>query len=219
MRRAVIITRFMFRGANPIQWLIGAALCASVSFASSVVPMTVATMADHAGQVITGDVAGTRSYWADEPRRIETEVTFTGVGYLKGAPANADGTFTLRVPGGTIGDLRMRVEGTPEFVVGETWVLFLLPTYRVFPVVGLDQGAYRVVRSADGVDRVYRGGRAVHGPDAEAAVSYDRFVKQITPILDASRDHGLTEPAGRPALVPHRAVPLRRAAPRRRARP
>lgn len=189
---------------------------ASAAIASSVVPMSVATMADHAGQVITGDVVALRSYWIDEPRRIETEVTFAGVTYLKGAPADADGTFTLRVPGGTIGDLQMRIEGAPRFAAGETWLLFLLPTYKTFPVVGIDQGAYRVVHDADGVDRVHRGGL----PDGEPqpALSYAQFAGQIAPILDASRDHGLTEPAGRPAPVRHEAVPLRRVTTQRTVR-
>jgi hypothetical protein len=193
-----------------------AALIASAAYGTSVVPMTVATMADHAGQVITGDVASLRSYWVDQPRRIETEITFSGVGYLKGAPADADGSFILRVPGGAIGDLQMRIEGAPQFAVGESWVLFLLPTYRTFPVVGIAQGAYRVVRAADGVHRVYRGALAVAGVGAEAAPSYDQFVKQITPILDASRDHGLTEPAGRPVPVRQVAVPLQPAPSRRK---
>jgi hypothetical protein len=146
--------------------VIVAALGATPAVATTVVPMTVGSMADHAGQVIAGDVIEVRSYWTGDRRRIESEVVFANVGYLKGAPAGAGGTFTLTVPGGAIGALEMRIAGAPQFVVGDSWVLFLLPAYKTFPVVGLSQGAFRIVPGPDGVERVHQAGLPVTGLDA-----------------------------------------------------
>jgi hypothetical protein len=72
----------------------------------------------------------------------------------------------LEIPGGTIGSKTMRVAGAPEFKAGERWVLFVLPEYRTFPVVGLWEGAFRVASDAEGISRVYdASGRAVAGID------------------------------------------------------
>lgn len=128
--------------------------------AGNVVPMSVEALADLAGQVIVGRVATVRSYWADAPRRIESEITFAEVTYLKGALATSGDTFSLVLPGGTVGETTMRIGCAPVFAVGEKWVLFLLPTYQTFPVVGMTQGAFRVVADGLGVERVF---------DAEAA--------------------------------------------------
>jgi hypothetical protein len=139
--------------------------------AASVLPMTVATLSDYAGQAIVGDVAAVRSYWADQPRRIESEITFEKVEYLKGALPDSKSTFPLIVPGGVVGGWQMRIGGAPTFAVGERWVLFLLPSYKTFPVVGLHQGALRIEQDADGVARVYDASRRpVTGLDADGLI-------------------------------------------------
>ncbi len=130
------------------------ALSVSNARASSVQPMTVETLADHSGQVIEGVVASVRSYWAADPRRIESEVTFAQVAYLKGALPDAGDAFSLTVPGGTVGEMRMQVCCAPDFRVGDKWILCLLPSYKTFPVVGLYQGAFLVRADRDGVERI-----------------------------------------------------------------
>lgn len=134
-------------------------LGAAPAAASTVVRMSLKTLADHAGQVIVGRVSAVQSDWVDvEAQRpqIETEVTFEQVEYLKGALPDAAATFTLTVPGGAIGELRMQVCCAPAVEVGDKWVLFLLPHYRTFPVVGLYQGAFLVQPDDEGVERIYR---------------------------------------------------------------
>ncbi|MFH1418732.1 MAG: hypothetical protein ABII12_10680 [Planctomycetota bacterium] len=214
--------------------------------ASSVVPMTLTTLSDHAGQVIVGEVTQRRPYWADNPKRIETEVTFQNVEYLKGALPGSSSVFKLVVPGGKVGEMQMRICCAPTFAQGEKWVLFLLPTYKTFPVAGLHQGAWRIYRDADGQERV---GNAFHipvdGVDADGFVraagkrawsphsqhllaehnvrvqevaqrsgepaegmTYQSFLDTIRPLLDRSKDHHLTEQAGRRVLVEPTAVPL-----------
>ncbi len=202
------------------------------AFASTVVPMTVHTMADRAGQIVAGRIATVRSYWADRPRRIETEVTLEQVTYLKGGHSEASGAFTLVVPGGTVGETEMRICCAPVFRSGEKWVLFVPPSYKTFPVVGLFRGAFRVTTDPTGIERVYSsaaqpalgmapggfvrvaGGnmdphdRLIAAVNIEVrsrpslwldppAISFEDFRSLIQPILDASRDHHLIEPAGR----------------------
>ena len=216
--------------------------------ASSVMPMALDTLADHSGQVIVGTVTTVRSYWADNPRRIESEITLAEVEYLKGKLPDSRDTFSFIVPGGEVGEIRMTICCAPEFHVGERWILFLLPAYRTFPVVGLYQGAFLIQPDADGIERVVyrRHGQAepIVGINAggfvqqqsrrytraddhllaarnvrlltptnateQQALTYEEFVAQLEPVLEASRDHQLTEPAGRRILVQYRGVPLRR---------
>ena len=139
--------------------------------ASTVVPMSIQTMADHAGQVVSGTVIGVRSYFIDSPRGIETEVTLGGVEYLKGSLSGSTTEMTLRVPGGVVGEMQMRICCAPEPRIGEKWILFLLPTYRTYPTVGLFQGAFRVVTDATGIERIYRGaGEPVTGFGADGMI-------------------------------------------------
>jgi hypothetical protein len=137
--------------------------------------MSVPTLADHAGQVIAGDVASARSYWAKDPRRIETEIVFEQVEYLKGRLAQSGPTFRLIVPGGTVGRTSERLAGAPTFAVGERWLLFLLPQYKTYPVVGIWQGAFRIERDAEGTERIYdASGRTIAGLSAEGFVQVVR---------------------------------------------
>ena len=236
-----------------IPLIIAAAIALALSAykvqAGAVIPMDVDTLAGHAGQVIVGTVTAVRSYWADNPRRIESEITFEQVAYLKGIRPESTTTFTLIVPGGTVGTMSMQVSCAPAFATGEKWILFLLPTYKTFPVVGLSQGAFRVQTDADGLERVFRASglpvvdisetsisrmpghdehslteRVIEANNARVEVepaavqplepiSYRDFLTQIRPILDSSRDHQLTHPAGRRELVDYTPVPLVRAQP------
>ena len=215
------------------------------AFASTVAEMTVHTMADRAGQIVAGKIAAVRSYWADHPRRIETEVTLDQLTYLKGGPTKTPSTFTLVVPGGTVGETEMRICCAPVFRPGEKWVLFVPPSYKTFPVVGLFRGAFRVKTDPTGIERVYSsaaqpvlgmdpdgfvrmaGGhidphdRLITAVNAEIrlrpspllnppAISYGDFLALIQPILDASRDHHLVEPAGRRVPVVYTPTALTR---------
>ncbi len=227
-------------------------LTVSSAVASTVVPMNVSTLSGYAGQVIVADVASVRSYWGDSPRRIETLVSFENVTYLKGRLADANEKFSLVVPGGVVGKMRMRICCTPVFRPGERHLLFLLPSYKTFPTVGLGQGAFRLIADDNGEARVYQHGIAVTGFDAESfvrlasgkrpnahhhvvagdrarlaapepptpsdkAMRYEDFVAHLKPILAASRDHNLSEPAGKRVLVELRSVPLKTAPASRQA--
>ena len=153
---------------------------ASVARGGQVEPLSVERMSDLAAQVIVGRVAELHARWATEPKRIETQVTLQRVEYLKGAIAGVDDRFTLTVPGGTVGDWTLRISGAPDFALGEQWVLFLLPTYKTHPVVGLYQGAFRVVTDATGVERVLNAeGHPVRGLDAHGMIDTASTVHRV----------------------------------------
>lgn len=225
-------------------WLLSAVAAA----ASTVVPMDIKTLADHAGQVIIGTVASVRSYESEHAGGIESQIVFSDVIYLKGAPPapalRESAGFTLIAPGGTVGERTMRVCCAPRFVVGQRRLLFLLPTYKTFPTVGLEQGAFLIVRDAQGVERVYQEGmipvtnigadwfaQTAVCPSSNAedrlvaesgvrvvrrdascsvppAIPLNEFLAILQPILDASTDHHLTQPAGRRVPADLSAVPL-----------
>lgn len=253
-------------------WIIavifGVAFCASSAWATVVVPMSLETIADHAGQVLVGRVAEVHSYWAGPKRGIESKVSFEEVEFLKNGAPQDGRRFHLTVPGGSIGERTMRVVGAPVFQIGQRWLLCLLPEYRTFPVVGIHRGAFRIVVGNDGVARVWTasgqpvtaidgrgfvrtardvkastsspvqgsGGNGIHliteirastragahkptqpsssllnrpvdaKPDLsnisiERAMPYAEFVARLRPLLAASRQHALSEPAGRRITV------------------
>lgn len=127
----------------------------SLSHAAGVLPMDVSTLAEFAGQVVTGTVHSAVPQWAENPRRIETTVTLQDIETLKGMPSAESGAFSFVVPGGTIDGTRMQIGGAPTFHVGERWLFFLLPTYKIFPVVGIHRGCFRVQQASDGIERMY----------------------------------------------------------------
>ena len=117
--------------------------------------MNLPSLADHAALVYVGRVASVESRWAVGPRRIESEVAFEQVECLKGSLPPGRQSFSLLVPGGTVGTMQMRICCAPTFRVGDKWLLFVLPNYRTFPVVGLWQGALRIEADRDGIERVF----------------------------------------------------------------
>ncbi|MBC8308948.1 MAG: hypothetical protein ISR75_06895 [Phycisphaerales bacterium] len=118
----------------------------TVSSGTSVVRLTLPDIADHSGQILKGEITAIDSYWTEEfgPRTIETKVTLEHVSYFKGQRSRST-NFEFTVPGGTVGEMTMRIAGAPEFKLGEEWILFLLPEWKSFPTVGLYQGAYQLV--------------------------------------------------------------------------
>ena len=133
--------------------------------ATTVEPIDLSTAADLAAEVLVGRIGGIETRWAENPRRIESVLTFVDLSTMKGEASS--GVVQLTVPGGSLDGFTFRIAGAPEFAVGETWLLFVLPTYKVHPVVGLNQGAFRVIADETGVPRVHdAGARPVLGLDA-----------------------------------------------------
>ena len=104
------------------------------------------TQCESAEIIALATVTSVESRWADGRKVILTEARLNIVESVKGS---ASGTVSVRLLGGTVGELSQSVAGTPSFKVGQTWVLFLEPSgagdYRV---VGFNQGCYPVIEQA-----------------------------------------------------------------------
>jgi len=140
--------------------LLSTCCIAAAAHASTVVNMNATRLARHAGQVIRADITVVESYFADNPKRIETRLTLSKIEYWKGGYDGAPDSFELVVPGGRVGAMQMRICCAPNFKVGQQWVLFLLPQYKTFPTVGLGQGSFLIKADETGTQNVYQEGFA-----------------------------------------------------------
>ncbi len=164
-------------------------LLAAVVSLAAVTPAvaTVVEGLDLAAQVTTADrifvgtvmaVATRRN--AAAPAYFETIVT---VAVEESVAGSVPATVDLRMSGGEMGGVRQRIEGMPELAVGERYVFLVAADQQprlVSPIVGFNQGLYRVVGEsrADAVvrDRAGRrlGGGAWMRSGATAATATDR---------------------------------------------
>jgi hypothetical protein len=109
--------------------------------AQTFVPKTFTQLVAEAEQAFVGPVVATAS------RRlasglIVTDVTFAPVRGIKGSVPPA---VVLEVAGGTAGGRTLRLAGVPSFEWGRSYLVFSKDNgTSIFPVVGGDQGMFRV---------------------------------------------------------------------------
>lgn len=149
--------------------------------------------------IFVGTVVAVESHWAGADRQaIETRVTFAALDWVHGPP---EPTVTLRFAGGEIDGLREEVAGVPRFAVGERRVIFAREGRYVSPIVGFDQGVYRVVEDSAGpavIEAAPSGGASLRIGDATApapaAVPLDRFLSRIRAELARAQNTPGTDP-------------------------
>lgn len=128
---------------------------AGVARSTTVIPPTFDALVSSAATIFVGEVMNVRSEWETtrNGRTIITLVTFRVEDVWKG---DLGAVTQLEFLGGEIGDLGMRVEGSPVFRLGQRDVLFVNSIVRaVSPLVGFMHGRMRVERdTVSGVDRV-----------------------------------------------------------------
>jgi len=156
-----------FRHASPIRKgalaVCGFILLASVTFvctsaAATARTLTLAELCKSAEIIAEVTVQDVQSYWAAPggAKAIRTRVTFGVDQAVKGSPGQS---FALDFLGGTVAGRALQVPGVPRFSPGERYVIFCAAPGKalVCPVLGLDQGAMRVVHDdQSNVDRVFR---------------------------------------------------------------
>ena len=118
----------------------------SPAAATTVESIATATQAATADRIFVGTVTAVTSRpKAAAPKYFETVVRFSVEDAVAGSlPA----TVELTLSGGEVGGVRQRVEGMPEFAVGERYVVLLEADQDpplTSPLVGFNQGLYRVV--------------------------------------------------------------------------
>jgi hypothetical protein len=134
------------------------ALCAlmicSLAQATTVIEPTFDELVSRAEVIFQGTVTDVRSQWTGEgaQRHIETYVTARVDDALKG---EVGATYTLRILGGTVGDMTMEVTDTPKFIIGDRDILFVENNGAQFiPLVGIGHGRFRVERNGGDGDSI-----------------------------------------------------------------
>lgn len=127
--------------------------CWTVSAGATVlVPADLTDLTRSARVIARGEVLDVQPRRTEDGGTIETIVTLEPHVYLKGSLGDV---VRFRVPGGQLGRLRRVVVGAPQFVPGEQVIVFLDAVSPAVPnVVGLNQGVFRVMRSAAGVPQI-----------------------------------------------------------------
>jgi hypothetical protein len=104
--------------------------------ASMIQVMNLAEMTDQADRIVVAHVLSTKSAWDAQHRSIHTTIELKVDEVWKGAAAEHE---IVVQPGGTVGDVEMRVHGMPQFTAGERTLLFLAGQSAP-RVVGMSQG-------------------------------------------------------------------------------
>ncbi len=119
------------------------------AFGTTLIAVDVPALSQTAEVIVVGTVRASAPRLTKDGARIitDTEIQITEV--LKGKPDAT--TLVVMQPGGIVGDVGQKVEGTASFAVGEEVVVFLdRRGADRFAVTAMSQGKFRVERSSDG---------------------------------------------------------------------
>jgi hypothetical protein len=120
--------------------------------ATTLVRMSLSQLSQASSTIVQGYVLNEEAQWNQSHTRIMTFTTLALDHTLKGQPPS---TLTIAQPGGTIGNFHVHVPGTAYLRLQAEYILFLEPggTPQTFHVVGMVQGAFRIVRKKNGSER------------------------------------------------------------------
>ena len=166
------------------------------SEATVVKPLDLNQLTMQADLTFSGKVLATESRWDSTRSKIWTHVTFSVDEVIGGSFAEKE--ITLRLPGGAIEaeNIRMRVDGVPEFRVGEEVLLFCSRDAKhVNPIIGWFQGRFKIRLDETLGQRVIEGKRAarlvpgkramIRDAKAPPAVTYNNFVDEIRRVMES----------------------------------
>jgi hypothetical protein len=108
----------------------------SLAVASLLQALDLSELTAQSDRIVIAQVTSARSEWDTPHRTIHTRLEIKVEEVWKGSAAE---TEVIVQPGGTVGEVEMRVHGMPSFVVGERAVLFLAGQAAPY-VVGMSQG-------------------------------------------------------------------------------
>jgi hypothetical protein len=115
-----------------------AMLLPSIAAGSLVQALDTAELIGRAERIVVAQVLSTKSEWDSAKRNIHTSIEIKVEEAWKGSVA-PDEHIVIVQPGGTVGDVEMRVHGMPSFAPGEKALLFLAG-HGATRVVGMSQG-------------------------------------------------------------------------------
>jgi len=150
------------------------------------VAMSDADLTRASNVILTGTVAGIRSVATPNDDRIRTYITLDVNEVLKGRLRRR--TVTIREPGGNVGNMGLRVYGTPEFAVGENVFVFLQRHGDgTLGTTSLGLGKYRISGGTLGI--------AERTLDAQVVGGSERDLRSLKAMTAAIRRHVMTAPA------------------------
>lgn len=151
-----------------ILFLAGLALLALAANATTLSRLRFEELANQATAVARLRCIGVESRWQDG--EIWTETRFEAMEVNKDLLA---GMVSIRMLGGSVGNLHSRIEGVPPFRLGEEAYVFLWEREgEPFRVLGWSQGTFRIDRDPrTGVERVTQ--------DSAAAPVFDPRTRQF----------------------------------------
>jgi hypothetical protein len=129
--------------------LLAASCTPRTAEATVVVDMSFAAQSTGAARIFVGTVQSVESRWNPRaPKYLETLVRFAVEDVVAG---DVPSTVTLRFSGGRLGTVEHVIDAMPVFAVGERYVVMAERDQEpplVSPIVGFNQGLYRVVDDA-----------------------------------------------------------------------
>jgi hypothetical protein len=144
---------------------------ATTASATTLERMSVAKMTQHAQLVVRAQCVANSVAW--DGGEIWTFTTFEVEDSWKGVPSGAVQQVSVRLLGGSVGNLTSTVSGVPRFHPGEEVILFLQTTARGdFSIVSWVQGTFRVHRDT-------RSGAEVVVQDTAAFDTYDPATRRF----------------------------------------
>lgn len=124
-------------------------LVALTAEATTLLQWDLPALIDRSDAIVRGRVVAVEARWSGDKRVIFREVRVAVDEAL--VAGGVQDTVTIQELGGTVGDIAQHVDGMALFTPGEEVVLFLgRRGTRLFELVGMAQGKYRVERSAPG---------------------------------------------------------------------
>lgn len=121
-----------------------ALICGSVAHATTLVAADVTSLTQHSDAIVVGFVLSSAPRLTQDGRRIITDTEIQVIEVLKGA---APKSIVVMQPGGVVGDVGQRVEGTAPFAAGENVVVFLERRGADrWAVTGMVQGKFTIER-------------------------------------------------------------------------
>lgn len=156
------------------------------AYATVILPADFAEMVNASQLIVHGRVTDVRGQLVGSRRAIESVITVDVIDAMKGAPGP---TIAFRTLNGQVGRYRRVTIGAPEFARGDEVVVFLRGSAPELPAIfGLNQGAYRVARTADGTPFVTQpiligdgttAQRLVRGDPGRRTPALDEFARQV----------------------------------------
>ena len=134
-------------------------------------------LTSEADSILIGEVKKIESQWNEEKTLIYTYVTISVKQHTKTLSGVGEvQEIIVKVPGGEVGDIGLKVSDTPQFREGEEVFLFLrMEKLPLFSVAGLFQGKYTIEE-----------GR-VKNRILGLEVPLDSFISQIKGILEKTK--------------------------------